>query len=58
MSVGIFSFILQRNDARIIVGTFYEALARQVFCQVKESILATYVNELSLMEKFSRVFHS
>lgn len=24
----------QRNDARIIVGTFYEAKARHVFCQV------------------------
>ncbi|XP_067042519.1 gamma-aminobutyric acid type B receptor subunit 2-like [Acropora muricata] len=30
---------LERNDARIIVGTFYEALARQVFCQAYKSNL-------------------
>ncbi|CAH3039067.1 unnamed protein product [Porites lobata] len=30
---------LERNDARIIVGTFYEAQARHVFCQAYKSNL-------------------
>ncbi|XP_068719358.1 gamma-aminobutyric acid type B receptor subunit 2-like isoform X2 [Montipora capricornis] len=36
---------LARNDARIIVGTFYEALARHIFCQAYKSDLfgARYV---------------
>jgi len=28
------NLLLQRQDARIIVGVFYEDMARRVFCQV------------------------
>ena len=32
------SCVLQRQDARIIVGVFYEDMARRVFCQVRFKI--------------------
>jgi len=34
-----FYFCLQRQDARIIVGVFYENMARKVFCQVSEAVI-------------------
>ena len=33
---------LQRQDARIIVGVFYEDMARRVFCQVSVLLAAAY----------------
>ena len=35
MNVSLFD-VFQRQDARIIVGLFYEDMARRVFCEVRE----------------------
>ena len=47
--------LLQRNDARIIVGTFYEAQARHVFCQVNNNKTILRKSELNSQKQSRRV---